>query len=109
MAKQILYNEEARSALKRGIDAVADAIKITIGPRGRNVVFDKGYGAPTITNDGATIAKNRLLFLLTRMDKKAQLWAGLLTNPCGSQTQSGFTKTDFNFRIRVHEHLNYTA
>ena len=57
MAKQILYNEEARRALKHGVDAVANAVKITIGPRGRNVVLDKSYGAPTITNDGVSIAK----------------------------------------------------
>jgi chaperonin GroEL len=57
MAKEILYNEEARKALKRGVDAVADAVKITIGPRGRNVVLDKGYGSPTVTNDGVSIAK----------------------------------------------------
>lgn len=57
MAKQIIFNEEARKALKRGVDAVAEAVKITIGPRGRNVVLDKGYGAPTITNDGVSIAK----------------------------------------------------
>ena len=53
----ILYNDEARRALKRGIDAVANAVKITIGPKGRNVVLDKGYGSPTITNDGVSIAK----------------------------------------------------
>ncbi len=57
MAKQILFSENARNALKRGVDVVADAVKITIGPRGRNVVLDKGYGVPTITNDGVTIAK----------------------------------------------------
>ncbi len=57
MSKKILYNEHARKALKRGVDTVADAVKITIGPRGRNVVLDKGYGAPTITNDGVSIAK----------------------------------------------------
>ncbi len=57
MAKKILYNEKAREALKKGVDTVADAVKITVGPRGRNVVLDKGYGAPTITNDGVTIAK----------------------------------------------------
>ncbi len=57
MAKRILYNEEAKRALKRGVDAVADAVKITIGPKGRNVVLDKGYGSPTITNDGVSIAK----------------------------------------------------
>lgn len=57
MAKQILFSKEARAALKRGVDAVANAVKITIGPRGRNVVIDKGYGGPTVTNDGVTIAK----------------------------------------------------
>ncbi len=57
MAKKLIFNEEARRALKRGVDIVADAVKITIGPRGRNVVFDRGYGAPTVTNDGVSIAK----------------------------------------------------
>ncbi|MCL6648783.1 MAG: chaperonin GroEL, partial [Chloroflexi bacterium] len=57
MAKQILFKEDARRALKRGVDALADAVKITLGPRGRNVVLDKKFGAPTITNDGVTIAK----------------------------------------------------
>ena len=61
MSKKILYNEEARKALKRGVDAVADAVKITIGPRGHNVVLDKGYGSPTITNDGVSIAKEIVL------------------------------------------------
>lgn len=57
MAKQIISGEAARKALKAGVDKVADAVKITIGPRGRNVVMDKGYGAPMITNDGVSIAK----------------------------------------------------
>lgn len=57
MSKKILYNEDARKALKRGVDIVSNAVRITIGPRGRNVVFDRGYGAPTITNDGVSIAK----------------------------------------------------
>jgi chaperonin GroEL len=57
MAKVIIFNEEARKALKKGVDAVANVVKVTIGPRGRNVVLDKGYGAPMITNDGVSIAK----------------------------------------------------
>ena len=57
MAKQILYNERARRALKCGIDKAVNAVKITLGPRGRNVAIDKGYGGPTITNDGVSIAK----------------------------------------------------
>ncbi|HZU05529.1 MAG TPA: chaperonin GroEL [Chloroflexota bacterium] len=56
-AKQLLYHEEARRSLKRGVDALADAVKVTLGPRGRNVVLDKKFGPPTITNDGVTIAK----------------------------------------------------
>ena len=57
MAKEILYGTEARDALCRGIDKLADTVKITLGPKGRNVVLDKKYGAPLITNDGVTIAK----------------------------------------------------
>ena len=57
MAKQILYGEEARHALQRGIDQLANTVKITLGPKGRNVVLDKKFGAPIITNDGVTIAK----------------------------------------------------
>lgn len=57
MAKQILFDEDARKALQRGLDTVANAVKVTLGPRGRNVVIDKKYGAPTITNDGVTVAK----------------------------------------------------
>lgn len=57
MSKQIIFGDQARQALKRGIDQVADAVRITIGPKGRNVILDKGYGAPTITNDGVSIAK----------------------------------------------------
>jgi len=58
MAKQLLFNEKARRSLKRGVDILADAVKITLGPKGRNVVLDKGFGGPTITNDGVTIAKD---------------------------------------------------
>ncbi|MCD6471066.1 chaperonin GroEL [bacterium] len=57
MAKQIIFNEEARQALKRGINKLAAAVKVTLGPKGRNVALDKGFGSPTITNDGVTVAK----------------------------------------------------
>ena len=58
MAKQLLFDEAARHALKNGVDALADAVKITLGPKGRNVVLEKKFGSPTITNDGVTIAKD---------------------------------------------------
>ncbi|MFH1142483.1 MAG: chaperonin GroEL [Candidatus Uhrbacteria bacterium] len=57
MAKQINFNEEARHKLKSGVDQLANAVKITLGPRGRNVVLDRGYGAPTVTKDGVTVAR----------------------------------------------------
>ena len=57
MAKQIIFGEEARSALQKGVDCLADTVKITLGPKGRNVVLDKKFGSPLITNDGVTIAK----------------------------------------------------
>lgn len=58
MAKEILYGEDARKALQKGLDQLADTVKITLGPKGRNVVLDKKFGAPLITNDGVTIAKD---------------------------------------------------
>ncbi len=57
MAKQLLYDEAARRSLKHGVDKLADAVRVTLGPKGRNVVLDKKYGSPTITNDGVTIAR----------------------------------------------------
>src|SRR5512145_3478229 len=56
--KELKFNEDARRALERGVNILAEAVKITLGPKGRNVVLDKKFGAPTITNDGVTIAKD---------------------------------------------------
>jgi chaperonin GroEL len=56
-AKMLEFDEEARRALERGVNRLADAVKVTLGPRGRNVVIDKKWGAPTITNDGVTVAR----------------------------------------------------
>src|SRR5262245_17999017 len=57
MAKQIVYGEESRQAILRGVNSLADAVKVTLGPKGRNVVLDKKFGSPTITKDGVTVAK----------------------------------------------------
>ena len=57
MAKSLEFNEDARRALERGVNRLADAVKVTLGPKGRNVVIDKKWGAPTITNDGVTVAR----------------------------------------------------
>ena len=56
-AKDIQYKEQARESLKRGVDKIANAVKVTLGPKGRNVVLDKGFGSPVITKDGVTVAK----------------------------------------------------
>ncbi len=58
MAKLISYDEQARASLKTGIDALADAVSTTLGPKGRNVALDKKYGAPTVTHDGVTVARD---------------------------------------------------
>src|SRR2546421_5102867 len=57
-AKQLVFREDARKALKRGVDTLAEAVKTTLGPKGRNVALDKKYGAPTVTHDGVTVAKD---------------------------------------------------
>src|SRR2546421_898953 len=57
MAKQVIHGEESRAAILRGVNQLADAVKITLGPKGRNVVLDKKFGSPTITKDGVTVAK----------------------------------------------------
>jgi chaperonin GroEL len=57
MAKQIVYGEESRQSILRGVNSLADAVKVTLGPKGRNVVLDKKFGSPTITKDGVTVAK----------------------------------------------------
>ena len=57
MAKDIKFSEDARQSMVRGIDILADTVKVTLGPKGRNVVLDQSYGSPLITNDGVTIAK----------------------------------------------------
>src|SRR6186713_3452723 len=57
MAKQIIYGEQSRQAILRGVNQLADAVKVTLGPKGRNVILDKKFGSPTITKDGVTVAK----------------------------------------------------
>jgi chaperonin GroEL len=57
MAKEVIFKDEARMRMKKGMDIVADAVRATIGPRGRNAILEKGFGGPSITNDGVSIAK----------------------------------------------------
>ncbi len=73
MAKQVIFGEEVKKKLQKGVDTVANAVKVTLGPRGRNVVLDKGYGAPTITNDGVSIARE-----ITLKDKFENMGAEII-------------------------------
>lgn len=73
MAKQVMYGEELKKKLQRGVDTVANAVKVTLGPRGRNVILDKGYGGPTITNDGVSIARE-----ITLKDKFENMGAEII-------------------------------
>jgi chaperonin GroEL len=107
MSKKILYNEDARKSLKRGVDAVADAVKITIGPRGRNVVLDKGYGAPTITNDGVSIARD-----ITLKDKFENMGAEIIKEVATKTNEiagDGTTTSVVLTQAIVAEGMKYTS
>ncbi len=107
MSKQILFNEEARKALKRGVDAVTDAVKVTIGPKGRNVVLDKGYGAPIITNDGVSIARD-----ITLKNKFENMGAEIVKEVAQKTNDiagDGTTTSVVLTQAIIHEGMKHTA
>ena len=107
MAKQLLFNEQARRALKRGVDILADAVKVTIGPRGRNVVLDKGYGSPTVTKDGVTVAKE-----IDLPDKFENIGASLVkevTSKTNDVAGDGTTTATVLAQAIIHEGLKNVA
>lgn len=107
MAKQIQFDEKARQALKHGIDKVADTVKITLGPRGRNVVLDKSFGAPQITNDGVTIAKE------IELEDKFENMGAELVKEAASKTNDaagdGTTTSVILAQALAQEGLKYTT
>lgn len=107
MAKEILYGEEVKKRLKKGVDAVADAVKLTLGPRGRNVVLDKGYGGPTITNDGVSIAKE-----ISLKDKFENMGAEIIkevANKTNDLAGDGTTTATILTQALVAEGLKHTT
>lgn len=108
MSKQILFSEEARAKLKEGINILADTVKVTLGPKGRNVVLDKGFGAPTITNDGVSIAKE-----IELEDKYANMGAQLIkevAEKTGDNAGDGTTTATILAQAIINEGLkNVTA
>ena len=107
MSKQIIFNEDARKALKKGVDAVSDAVKITIGPRGRNVILDKGYGAPTITNDGVTIAKD--ITLKNKFENMGAEMAKEVASKTNDVAGDGTTTSVILMQAIVAEGMKYTT
>lgn len=106
MAKQILFNERARRALKSGIDKASNAVKVTLGPRGRNVALDKGYGGPTITNDGVSIAKE-----ITLRDKFENMGAEIVKEVAGKTNDiagDGTTTSVVLLQALVEEGMKHT-
>ncbi|MES2014528.1 MAG: chaperonin GroEL [Patescibacteria group bacterium] len=107
MAKKILFDAEARNAVKTGIDIVARAVKVTLGPRGRNVILDKGYGGPHMTNDGVTIAKE-----ITLKDKFQNMGAEIVkevANKTNDMAGDGTTTSVVLFQALVDEGMKHTA
>ncbi len=107
MAKQVIFDEDVRSALKRGVDVVAGAVRVTLGPRGRNVALDKSWGGPTITNDGVTIAKE-----ITLADKFENMGASIVkevATKTNDKAGDGTTTAVVLTQAIVHEGLKRTA
>ena len=107
MAKEILYGTEARAALLRGVDKLADTVKITLGPKGRNVVLDKKFGAPLITNDGVTIAKE------IELDNPAENMGAQLVREVATKTNDaagdGTTTATLLAQSLIHEGMKNVA
>ena len=107
MAKQVLFGEELKKKLKKGVDTVADAVKVTLGPRGRNVILDKGYGGPMITNDGVSIAKD-----ITLTDKFENMGAEIIKEVASKTNDlagDGTTTATVLTQALVHEGLRQTT
>ena len=107
MAKQVIFDEEVRGALKRGVDIVAAAVKVTLGPKGRNVALDKSWGGPTITNDGVSIAKE-----ITLADKFENMGASIVkevATKTNDKAGDGTTTAVVLTQAIIHEGLKRTA
>jgi len=107
MAKQVIYGEEVKKKLQKGVDTVANAVKVTLGPRGRNVVLDKSFGGPTITNDGVSIAKE-----ITLRDKFENMGAEIIkevANKTNELAGDGTTTATVLTQALVNEGLKQTT
>jgi len=107
MAKEILFEQKAREALKRGVDKAANAVRVTLGPRGRNVVLEKGYGGPTVTNDGVSIAKE-----IELKDKFENMGAEIIKEVASKTNDTagdGTTTASVLVQAIINEGMQHTA
>ncbi len=107
MAKQVIFGEEVKKKLQKGVDTVANAVKVTLGPRGRNVILDKGFGGPTITNDGVSIARD-----ITLKDKFENMGAEIIkevANKTNELAGDGTTTATVLTQALVNEGLKQTT
>ncbi len=107
MAKQVIFGEDVKKKLQKGVDTVANAVKVTLGPRGRNVILDKGYGVPTITNDGVSIARD-----ITLKDKFENMGAEIIkevANKTNEMAGDGTTTATVLTQALVTEGLKQTT
>src|SRR6187397_1102067 len=107
MAKTLEFEDSARRALERGVDALANAVRVTLGPRGRNVVIDKTYGAPTITNDGVTIARE--IELIDPYENLGAQLAKEVATKTNDVAGDGTTTATVLAQAMVHEGLRAVA
>ncbi|MCR5173227.1 MAG: chaperonin GroEL [Oscillospiraceae bacterium] len=107
MAKQIIYGEEARKALEQGVNQLADTVKLTIGPKGRNVVLEKKYGAPLITNDGVTIAKE--IELKDPFENMGALLVREVSSKTNDVAGDGTTTATLLAQAMIHEGIKNVA
>src|SRR5450631_4611430 len=107
MPKILQYDESARSSLERGVDALANAVKVTLGPKGRNVVIAKSYGVPTITNDGVTIARE--IELPDRLENLGAQLAKEVATKTNDVAGDGTTTATVLAQALVHEGLRAVA
>src|SRR6266516_5152255 len=106
-AKMLEFNEEARRSLERGVNHLADAVKVTLGPRGRNVVIDKKWGAPTITNDGVTVARE--VELEDRYENLGAQLAKEVATKTNEVAGDGTTTATVLARAMVHQGMRNVA
>src|SRR5450756_1153304 len=107
MAKQILHGEDSRQAILRGVNILADAVKVTLGPKGRNVVIEKKFGSPTITKDGVTVAKE--IELSNALENVGAQLVKEVASKTSDLAGDGTTTATILAQAIVHEGMKYVA